>query len=207
MESELQKFEIMCQNTKSAEDLMNITECLWNKTDFKFGTIYHKYIGWALPSEEACKIVVTFWKSYNTTFPESGIIDFGAGTGLFCKVFHHLGIPEDKLLAVELLKSSSLFCSPESLKFWPIHRDNDYIVNPDDILFIAWGVCKVESIVNDYVDRGGKCVIILGDFHGTCTVNHKMLEGKDGWIVETYKVPGPMLSFKDGLSISRRNEF
>jgi hypothetical protein len=34
-----------------------------------------------------------------------------------------------------------------------------------------------------------------------------MLEGRKGWIVDTYEVTEPMLSFKDGLSISRRNEF
>jgi hypothetical protein len=109
MESQLQEFEIMCKNTKTAENLMETVNYLWEvcketQPDFRFGSIYYNYIGWALPSEEACKIITNFWESH----PNHKIVDFRAGTGLFCNVFHHLGVPKDRLLAVKLLPFSIL---------------------------------------------------------------------------------------------------
>lgn len=80
-------FVEMCQNAETGEDLLKISDYydeIHNKNfilDLK--TIYNQYIGWPLSSEKACKLVVNTWKD----FPNSKIIDVGAGTGLFCKTF------------------------------------------------------------------------------------------------------------------------
>lgn len=191
--SQMQKFETMCQCAETGEDIMKIVD----NYDMEFKNIYNKYIGWALASREACNLVVDFWKLH----PEKRIVDVGAGTGLFCKVFNYLGIPEDKLLAIDLPNPSHF--RDEQKKFWPIHRNDDFKVDPGDILFIAWGVVNIEKTLYDYIDRGGNFIIILGEL-GELTLDPEILEENDDWIVDSCKVPSPMGSCMERLSISKR---
>ena len=194
-------FVEMCQNAETGDDLLKISaeysEIFYN-TMIPIQGIYNRYIGWALPSEKACTLVVSTWKQ----FPNSKIVDIGGGTGLFCKVFNHLGIPENKLLAVDL--SNPSHCSSESKNFWPIHREDDFKVDPNDILFIAWGVTKSHRIIDDYVERGGHCVIILGELGGNITTDPEMLIENPEWNVEIHEVPGPASLWFERLSISKR---
>ena len=76
-------------------------------------------------------------------------MDLGAGTGVFCKVFHHLGVPGDKLIAVDIENPTHRGINAK--EFWHIHRDNNFKPNPQDILFIAWGTTGIDNIVEDYV--------------------------------------------------------
>jgi hypothetical protein len=119
-------------------------------------------------------------------------------------VFNYLGIPEDKLLAVDLTNPSH--CKSKQKKFWPIHRDDEFKVDPDDILFIAWGVTNTEKTLYDYIDRGGHCIIILGELGEGLTLDPEILEGKDDWIIESHEISSPMGSCMERLVISRRNE-
>ncbi|HSW77028.1 MAG TPA: hypothetical protein VLG50_08270 [Candidatus Saccharimonadales bacterium] len=113
-----QTFKVMCETVSNADDIMAITEYYHNHSmnDFintiRFKFLYNKYIGLALPTKIACQIVVDFWKKHNGI-----LIDLGAGTGLFCKVFNHLGIPNDKLVAVDLPDPPSWSRSSKSKNF------------------------------------------------------------------------------------------
>lgn len=202
------EFEKICKSAETGEDIFKIASNYYKL--FKSGifckSIYNKYIGWALPIKETCEMVVDTWK----LFPHKKIVDFGAGTGLFCKVFNYLGIPEEKLLAIDRIKPSHN--NPKNKCFWTINHDDDYKVDIDDILFIAWGSCD-NYVIDNYVTRGGTCVIILGEEWGGCTlssdyflVNH---EGKpddfmknDGWDIKVHNVPGPASYYSEKISIN-----
>lgn len=205
LSDEVQAFEEKCKNTETAEDLMTLASDYYEVFSgesmgwplMKF--MYNKYIGWALPSRETCELVIETWHQY----PNSRLIDLGAGTGLFCKVFNYLGIPEDKLLAIDH-PTISCFKSLKSKNFWPIHREDNYQVDPNDILFIAWGVSTLKNIINDYVEKGGQCAIILGEEGGNMTTDPEKFVEDSRWDIIIYKVPGPASLWSEELSINRR---
>lgn len=116
--------------------------------------------------------------------------------------FNHLDIPEDKLIAVDLQNSSHI--SGESKNFWPIYRDDNYKVYCNDILFIAWGTYRLECIIYDYVEQGGKCIIILGEEERGCTFGPDFFVNNPNWKVELHKVPGPASLYSERLSINIR---
>jgi hypothetical protein len=196
-------FEEMCKKAETGDDILKIAAnytMIFNK-NLPPQFIYNQYIGYALPEKETCEIIVNTWKQ----FPNKKLVDFGAGYGAFCKVFNHLGIPAEKLLAVDLIKSSH--CIEKNDYFWPIHRDNNYIIDIDDILFIAWGT-KMDHILEDYITRGGSCVIILGEMTGGCTfpsdifLDEKTRESRVGWNVVLHEVNGPVSYCSERLSIN-----
>jgi hypothetical protein len=191
-------FLSMCQNASTGQDLMDIAATYYDLSQrYVIGVkeIYNRYIGWALPSKKACQLVVNTWKRQ----PSARVIDMGAGTGLFCRVFHHLGIPENRLLAVDLPNPSHT--SVLNKNFWPIHY-GAFEVGEDDILFIAWGVDR--SVIEDYVANGGQWVIILGEIDGGCTVPADFFNDHVDWEVELHTVDGPASLWCERLSINRR---
>ena len=202
------KFDEMCKNANTGEEICQLVDYYYEITknsDFELKSLYNNYIGWALPSIKTCNLVVETWKLY----PNSHIVDLGAGTGVFCKVFNDMGIQENKLLAIDLIKPSH--CSKHSRSFWPIYRYDNYKVDSNDILFIAWGL-NFEYIVDDYVKRGGHCVIILGELGGGLTFPPDFFlddndQPKDGWDVVLHKARSPLLSCCERLSINRRIKY
>lgn len=219
-------FEDKCKNAVTGADLMEIAEvydqilhhaynmcdnkdnCIYytkhNVMDaYNVKTIYNDYIGWALPTEKACQLVVDKWQKN----PNRRIVDLGAGTGAFCSVFNHLGVPADKLIAVDIENPTHTGNKSSVRKeFWPIVRDNDYQVNSEDILFIAWGTTGIDDIVDDYVERDGKCIIILGETNVTYDpeefIDRETDKPKENWIVDLHHVPGALSIYAEQLSIN-----
>jgi hypothetical protein len=219
-------FEDDCKNATNGLDLMNIAEtyhqmlthsydgcgcqvkdcvnCLVDSSmnSGQIKNIYNNYIGWALPSRKACQLVVDEWQKD----PSRNIVDLGAGTGVFCKVFNDLGVSSDKLITVDLENPThiSAFGDTKSIKrreFWPVIRNNYYQPNPEDIVFIAWGTTGIDNIIDDYVKRGGKCIIILGETNVTYDPE-KFIDQED-WMVKLHHVPGPLSIYAEQLSINK----
>lgn len=204
-EEDVYTFVKRCQTAESGQDLMNIAEQYEKLHQYCPKLIYNHYIGWALPSKQVCTLVVEEWKK-----KKSRIIDLGAGTGLFSRVFHDLGVPEEYLLAVDIENPTHQGAylidfgdkNPDRRQFWPIHRDNDYVVDINDILFIAWGI-YLNTIVEDYISRGGHTVIILGEVDG-CTFPANYFEDKTGWSTTMTQVVGPASLYMEHLSINNK---
>lgn len=219
-------FEENCKNAVTGLDLMNIAGVFhqilfhsYNRCNIKDNCsycakrnfmdsinakrIYNDYIGWALASEKACRLVVNEWQKD----PSRNIVDLGAGTGVFCLVFHHLGIPADKLIAVDIENPTHTTAFGGTTKssvrknFWPIVRNNDYKPDPNDILFIAWGA-YIDDVVTDYVKRGGKCVIILGETN--VSYDPETFIEETDWIADLHHVPGPSSIHFERLSINKK---
>lgn len=207
----MKSFEEDCKNAANGLDLMNIAEtyhrillhsynececkdeCEDNSINAK--KIYNNYIGWALPSRKVCQLVIDEWQKD----PTRNIVDLGAGNGIFCSVFHDLGVPGDKLIAIDL--ENPTHRGVNAKEFWRINRDNNYKLNPEDILFIAWGTTGIDTIVDDYVERGGKCIIILGETN--VTYDPEKFMDQEDWMVELHHVPGPLSIYSEQLSINK----
>lgn len=197
IDNPLLKFENMCQGAESGEDLLKVA-AYYSKlfeSDIFPKKIYNLYIGWGLPERETCQLVVNTWKR----FPHKRLVDFGAGTGVFCKVFNHLGIDKDKLIAVDRLRPSHT--SEYSKNFWPIHRDNNYVVDIDDILFISWGTA-IGKVIDSYISRGGTTIILLGESDNGCTFPSDYLKDRKDWEVKLHHVPGPASQYAEMLSVN-----
>jgi hypothetical protein len=209
-----------CINAKSKEDIFKIVD-LYDKINYtqkvtngvisrehKFNScelkiIWNRYMGWALPSREVCKIIFDTFQKLSKINNNIKIIDFGAGSGIFSFIFHNMGIPKDRILAVD--KVNSDYKTDKQRNFWPICRDDNYIVENDDILFIAWGSYSMKTIVDSYVMRGGKYVIILGEGSGGCTLEadlFKKSKYKEEWDVTIYNVLGPATAYFEFISIN-----
>lgn len=176
-DTEKQRFYSLCLNAENAKDLLTITSIFENavilSNDWYYRQIYNRFIGWGLASYHTCKLIYDYWLAHS----ECCIVDLGAGRGIFCCILHFLGIPKEKLIAIDL--------HIEEKTFWPIQKVNEnYQVPKDAILFISWGSMNGSSRpnVDDYVARGGSQIIILGETEGGCTLesdcfkNHSQFE-------------------------------
>lgn len=202
-------FKNLCLNASTKEEIFKLVILYTNiiKTTFMIKSYYNELIGWALPSQEAIEAVVSAFQEHLQAYPEARLVDFGAGSGIFSYMFEKLGIPKDKIIAVDLPKPTH--SNKKQRNFYPIIRDDEYEVAITDILFIAWGSGCVRA-VDSYVDRGGKCVIILGENDG-CTfssgyfIKYDEADTDDqDWIVEEHYVPAACSYLKELLTVNKR---
>lgn len=158
---------VLCYNAKTKEDIFYVIDEYIKLRNHVvlcvYGTkLWNKLIGWGLPSEKVCRLVYDTW----TKFPNSRIVDFGAGSGIFTFMFNQIGIPKNNLIAIDLVNPT--YSDKSQRIFWNIDRTDSYNINQHDILFISWGT-EMEFIVDQYISKGGICVIILGELDSGCT--------------------------------------
>ncbi len=200
------RFEIQCRLAHTANDVRKIVhvleETLRNKPDnslcYAAKHIYNKYIGWALPTADICRLVHDFWKER----PSCRLIDMGAGSGFCCLLLEAAGIPADNLLAVDCHHPPKIWATKNS--FWTIHRDDNYMVDPHDIFFVAWGYYGMVTKVRDYVARGGCFVIILGEKSDGCTFPCDFFEDELEWQTKSIHVQGPASDFTEHITFNVR---
>lgn len=171
-----------------------------------FTTIYWdtftRYVAYAIPSKTAVEQVVTWFWDYKKLNKGAKLVDFGCGSGIWCFLLNDAGIPRDSLIGVDLPDENKTLHN-FGRKYYDIIYDNNYQVDKDDIFFITWGY-DVETIVDDYVKRGGKCVIILGD-DGCAHPSGDYFVGNDNWKVTITKVvAGVSIVYPDILSLNIR---
>lgn len=187
-------------SVKTPNDIRNAVALMIDK-DSKFYVkyLYNAHIGWALPTAHVCREVVRFWQKH----PHARVIDMGAGSGVFCMMLHDAGIPADKLIAID--KNEPIPCYKTTNTFWNIIRDDEFRVPINDIFFMAWGGCGgIEQRLYDYINRGGWCVIILGEIKDGCTFPSDYLEDNEDWNSVLIHVGGPASCYAEFLSINTR---
>lgn len=192
-------FRKMCHEAKAPNDFFTIVD--WYVTHFKdpVKSVYNATIGWALPHRATCALIVDFWKREGN---RRRIVDLGCGSGLFCMLLHHCGIPADRLFAVDKVEPTHETGTYKPQ--WPIHRDDCFDVPPGDILFIAWGSHSVTPIVERYVEQGGTCVVILGE--ADCTFDCDYFSENKLWKVRSHHVPGPASQLSEFLTFNQRKQ-
>ena len=139
---------------------------------------------------------MSFWQEHGSG---RRIVDLGCGSGFFCFLLHHLGIPKHLLLAVDLPQPSH-----DTDKYkpqWNIHREENYRIAPSDILFVAWG-SGVKAQVDQYVQDGGDCVIILGE--ADCTFDCGYFDERADWDVAAHHVMGPASPSSEYLTFNQK---
>lgn len=177
-----QEFEKKCKilDIENGEKILALVDEYIKGCDLRFRhaimNVFNEYIGWGLPSRQTCELIVEIWKKFAAKNSEVKLVDFGAGTGVFCKIFNFLGIPEENLLAIDLppkqdestkTRLANGYYFPDKTKnFWPISEQPEFKPKADDILFVCWGDKGSVPVIEDYVERNGKCVIILGERMG-----------------------------------------
>lgn len=196
-----ERFRKQCGDAKTPQDVFDLAEYMWQ--DLQKGErrtdifTYQKYIGYALPHRTTCERIVAFWK---TTGNERRVVDLGCGSGVFCYVLHFLGIPKECLMAVDLPKPTH---DTEKYKpLWTIHREDNYRVYPKDILFIAWGTSGVTKQVEQYVEDGGDCVIILGETDMTFACDY--FAEREDWSVTFHHAPSTASLCSEYLAFNQR---
>lgn len=167
-----EKFSIMCQKARTTDDLIELINYLVNTDDdnfygykgYSYKGIYNRYIGWGVPSEKALKIIYDKFQDHLIRFPDARLIDVGAGTGLYSALLHRMGIPKEKMIALDLEERTH---RPKEVThdFYPIVTSVD--IKPIDALLIVWG-CGCDKIVDKYA-KTGTCVIVQGEGRGGCT--------------------------------------
>ena len=188
---------------KTPDDIRHILALMIeNKWMFPFKYFYNMHIGWALPTTQVCEQVVGLWRKY----PSARIVDMGAGSGLFCMMFHDAGIPINKLLAVD--REEPILCWKTTNTYWDITRNDDFEVPIEDIFFMAWGggFGKLDERLDSYIKRGGWCVVILGETVDGCTFPSDYLKNNDDWDATLIHVDGLASAYAEHLSINIRRQ-
>jgi hypothetical protein len=175
---------------------------------FLLRSIFARKIGYGIPSKLAIDVISVWVTSIFKESPESKMVDFGCGSGIWCALLNDAGIPRDKIIAVDLPadKKTHTF----ELQYWDkIIEDVNYNTNPNDILFISWGSMS-DSIIEDYVNKGGRWVIILGEREAATSPSYNHFgndsDGNDGdseWEITTIRVPGSCTFLSDGLTLNK----
>ena len=198
----IDRITLLCKEAVTKEEffeLVDIYSELFKAYIMSIKTIYNTLIGWALPSKLVCETVYATYLNHIKAYPDAKIIDLGAGSGIFSYMFHQMGIPNDRIIAVDLEKPTH--SNPEQRKFWNITKNSNFEFDPIDILFVAWG-SGIYGNVDKYCDNGGTCVIILGETGDGCTFPSDYLSENEQWTVESHHVPGPASAYSEYLTVN-----
>ena len=188
-----QQFQEMCESAKSVDEIKAViakAESTIGPEHYKngmlFKDIYNLYIGWALPTQKALNIIYKAWDIHVKKYPDARLIDVGAGTGVYCLLLQDMGVPINKLVALDIEPKTHKTCR----NFFPltIHKD-DFEIHENDFLLICWGY---GYDFEKYIEKV-KCVVIQGEQSDGCTYPTDALidddsgEIKEGWKMETFK--------------------
>ena len=183
--------------------LITIKDHIW----FMIRTIFNENVGWAIPSEKAIQTIYNWVKQKQIKYPSVKLIDIGAGSGIWELLLHDAGLPIETLVAIDLIPDKKTHKFNHT--YWPITEvvDTDtYQVAIHDILFIAWGF-GTENILEDYINKGGSYVILLGERKGGCTYpGSDYFVGKDKWIIEEVYVTPSCSFYSELLTLNIRDK-
>lgn len=142
---------------------------------------YNQQIGWTIPSWEMLLQIKSVQKQLNAP-----ICDYGSGSGLLT---HLLKLMDCDVYGVDCKKGWSnvgKFHKPDILVE---DKDGFYQVPANHIFFISWGYIN-EPTLKNYIERGGKCVIIIGENEEGCTYpSYDALSAVSGWTSRVVTVP------------------
>lgn len=191
-------------NIENLRQIMNKVDEIMNHKDyglqFSWGTFrlqtFAKELCWAIPTEKAIRTICQWYSNHIKTYPNAKLVDCGAGSGVWMLLIYHYMLdnyPElcetakDMLVAYDLPNPTYKF----KQYFWPIN--STYIIQAQDILMILWGSDQ-SNVIENFVENGGKRVIILGEYDG-CTTDAGYFNDRDDWDVETVEVAGAIRKF------------
>ena len=173
-----------------------------SKVDLAKREVFIKYISYAVPDPLAINYVYNAYLKHINLYPNAKLIDLGAGSGVFTWLFNRKGIPADKLVALDLNQDDKTHTF--ELSFWP--TTTAYKINKDDIIFIAWGIHRMEEIVDNYILDGGRCVIIQGEYG--CTFQPDFISDNSKynteWITSIYRVAPGLSCTGDDLTVNTK---
>lgn len=154
----------------------------------RYRDIFVSFASYAIPSDQAIDQIVTWFNEYRKISPTAKFVDFGAGSGLFSLLLNDAGIPKDSLIAIDKSDKNKKL-HKFGRKYFDIIEDENYKVDPNDIFFVAWGFIHGNAL-EDYIEKGGRCVIILGENEGGCThPSGDYFKDDKEWNVINIKVP------------------
>lgn len=204
---EMKNFYLVVIRMKEIDEIESVIEYYISKKGcFMFDSIYRlsfvKFAAYAIPSSKAINQIVTWFHERNKIVPETKLVDFGAGSGLWSLLLNHAGIPKESLIAVDLPEENK-HIHKFTRKYYDIIESKNYKVDSNDIFCILWGYID-KNIIDDYIKRGGKCIIILGEESNGCTNPPGDLFIHDNrWDVTSVGVvPGAYTWIEDILSLN-----
>jgi hypothetical protein len=166
-------------------------------------------IGYSIPTTVEVTQIKTWIEEYaNDADTRAGrlvkFVDMGAGSGVLEYLLCEAGVARDRLVAIDRREESQF-----TVEHWPMVRNGEYKVDPSDIFFVAWGhrESTLGRLLKDYVERGGQCAIIWGEYQGGCcrpTPEYFEVVHSETWstvsIAATYMPAGAV----DVISFNRR---
>jgi hypothetical protein len=202
----------MCQTWTSPKECRELVNLYIEKASFKmpfsgnyieygfYRIIYNKYIGWGIPSPAALKLIFDAYQKHLVRYPQAKLIDLGAGTGIYSLLLSDMGIPRERMIAVDLTKKTHKTCR----ELYPVVIDDQYRLDPEDVVLIVWGVDTHHCRLDRYVEEGGTCVILQGEADG-CTLETGWFEDKPEWkIYEKGGLPSAVSSYAETITINTR---
>lgn len=196
-------FRYLCEKASTAVELQEIVNLIEQKNEFyeryhlKF--TYNKFIGWAVPCSQALQVICDQWNVHVKKFPGARLIDFGAGTGVFCCLLEQMGIPRDRMVALELPVKTHTACR----QFFPltIADEDTFTFSSTDFVLIAWGY---SPNIKHCVDAGVQCIVIQGEDSDGCTFPVDYFESDKEWKVEMHSDICSLVATSESISVNTR---
>lgn len=142
------------------EDIEKMKKAKYEEKEAIRKNIFEKKWAVGIPEEKTIKLLVSKVQLWFSKNPDMHLYDVGAGSGLWLMLMNVYGLPSDRLHGIELDKDKVK--NKFEKQYWPINFDSNAKADPTGILFISWGF-GMTHIVYDFIQRGGKYVIILGE--------------------------------------------
>lgn len=147
---------------------------------------YNLDIGWTIPSWDMLMQIKSVQQQR-----KKPVCDYGAGSGLLTHLLKLVGCDVYGVDLNDGWKNVGKFHGPEILISETGGDHPSFVVPNDHIFLISWGYLNVEgSPLNDYIERGGRCVIIIGEDDDGCTYpSYEYLKGQKEWQTHIIEVP------------------
>lgn len=158
------------------------------------------YVGWAIPCRENVDLLFDWLQRHLAKFPQAKVIDWGCGTGIWTFLINQKGIPKENLMAVDVWIQQSekkqddseepeieWFKDSYSKAYWEIIPKVETF-DENDVLFVAWGRHGMgDAYIEEFVQKGGKNVIIVGEEDG-CTTSSHLFRDDPEWNLDEKKI-------------------
>lgn len=159
------------------------TRQLFCRCSYKYKDTINYRMCWALPSKKALDFIEKQFKALNM----KRVVDMGSGSGLWSLFLRERGIT---VVPIDI--------NPERFDVTYIMPTKDYQQEPDDLLLMTWGTTFTP--IANFIENGGRAVIIQGESEGGCTVPFDSCSGLSLYDQISSHMPSLASKYDEGIA-------
>lgn len=149
--------------------------------------LFNTVVAWGMPSERNLDIIIGWLIEWTDAHPTARVFDFGCGSGIFTALLREKATALMRNITLVPVDTITTVSKDRPVFFCPVQTPEAASIpstyTSEDVFFMSWGYGGCGKYIDEFVEHGGRAVVILGEGSYGCTVSADRFYYAEGWKV------------------------